>query len=983
MTPDEYRLAGDLFERLCALPESDRAAALDQACAANAGLRAQVERLMAAHCQVEDNSFLDRRAIEDAARLLTETAPALPAPGTVFGNYRLGQRIGAGGMGVVFEGLDLRLERPVAIKVLPMALPGEDSQLVQRFRNESRTTSQLNHPNIVSIFDADLAHGFYYIAMELVEGQTLRQLIDAGGGNGIALSNALKYAIQIADGLSKAHQAGVVHRDLKLSNIMVTGDGRVKILDFGVAKLTQPSTGVRDAPRTEVGMIIGTAGYMSPEQAEAKPVDARSDIFSFGAVLYEIVTGRAAFSGSTNMAVLSAVLREDPKPTGQLARGVPQELDRIVARCLRKDPARRFQHMEDVKVALVELDEELAERRRPRFRAGYVAAGMLAVALVAVAALLFARWQPLAPHAEAPPPARVVPLTAFGGSEREPALSPDGNQVAMSWDGESGNGNFDIYVKMVSGNALLRLTSNPAPEGFPAWSPDGLRIAFVRQSEPRAGVYLISPLGGPERRLTDAASGKITWSPDGQWLVVSDYDGAGGEGGSPLAGPAPGVRREGSASGFVVSATTGERHKLTVNQSLAFDTDFAFAPDGGSLAFVRWARTGAEVYWQKLTTSPAGPVASGEPIALTHDSSFIRGLAWTPDSAKVVFSSNRSGPWSLWQLATAAGGGRIQALQLSGVTGDAFHPTISRTQARLVYEQAMQDVNIWGLDLAGGGARPVRLIASTRFDSNPNVSPDGKRLAFTSDRSGAFQIWLAALDGSNPSQLTSFASPMTASPRWSPDGQMLAFDSLSGSNRDVYVARADGAGAPRRLTEGPWEDARPSWSADGRWVYFMSTRSGSRQVWKAPADGSNSPAVQVTRNGGYETQESADGKLLYYTKDATELWSVPVGGGEEVLVIPEVRLGSWVAGRKGIYFIDHTGDQPGTPKPVKLYQPGAGQVRQVALLSERVESTQMNRPRRPGSAGRRLAISPDDRWLIWSQTDVAGSDLMLADQIRW
>lgn len=987
MTPDEYKKASDLFERLYALPGPERDAALNEACAESPALRAHVERLLAAHHQVEAKSFLHRRAIDDAARLLSQTTPELPGSGTVFGNYRLGPRIGAGGMGVVFEGLDLRLERPVAIKILPMPLPGEDTQRVQRFQSESRAASVLNHPNIVSIFDAGIAHGFYYIAMELVEGRTLRQWLDDGGGKGLAVPSLLKYAIQIADGLSKAHQAGVVHRDLKPSNIMLTGEGRVKILDFGVAKRTQPSLSLRDAPRTEAGMIIGTAGYMSPEQAEGKPVDTRSDIFSFGVLLYEMITGHAAFRGETNMAILSAVLRDEPRPAGELAPGVPPELERLVSRCLHKDPARRFQQMREVKAALVELDEEIAARRRTGWRTGYsyLAGGVLAGAAVVAAALLLIPRP--APESETPLPAQVVPLTTFAGAEREPALSPDGNQVAMSWDGESGGGNFDIFVKIKTSSAPLRLTTDPASDGFPAWSPDGLRIAFVRQSEPRASVYVISALGGPERRLTGAANGKITWSPDGQWLVVSDYDEAGGDSGPPVAGPAPGVRLSGSVAGFVVSVATGERHKLTVSPSPAtFDTDFAFAPDGRSLAFVRWARTGAEVQLQKLTTSPAGPIASGAPIALTSDSSFIRGLAWTPDSTQVIFSSTRSGTWSLWQV-TAAAGGRIRPLPLAGVTGDASHPTISsRTPAQLVYEQAMQDVNIWGLDLAGsGGARPVKLIASTRFDSNPQVSPDGNKLAFTSDRSGAFQIWLSALDGSNPSQLTSFSSPMTASPRWSPDGQWLAFDSLSGSNRDVYIARADGTGSPRRLTEEPSEDARPSWSADGRWVYFMSTRSGSRQVWKAPADGSggSAAAVQVTRQGGYECQESTDGKLLYYTKDATELWSVPVDGGEEVSVIPEVRLGSWVAGKKGIYFIDHAGDKPGAPKPVKLYQPGTGQIKQIALLSERVESTQMNRPRRPGSAGRRLAISPDGRWLIWSQTDLAGSDLMLAEHIRW
>ena len=279
---------------------------------------------------------------DDAALLLSRTTRDLPLPETVIGNYRLGARIGAGGMGVVFEALDLHLQRRVAIKVLPMPLAGEDFERAERFQRESRAASLLNHPNIVSIYDADCAQGFYYIAMELVEGRTLRQLIDAGG-KGIPLPIVLKYGVQIADGLSKAHQAGVVHRDLKLSNIMVTGDGRVKILDFGLAKLMRPSTlagvqgplGTHGPPPTTAGMIVGTAGYMSPEQAEARPVDARSDIFSFGAVLYEMITGHAAFTGSTAIAVISAVLRDEPRPARELASGVPPELQRIIARCLR------------------------------------------------------------------------------------------------------------------------------------------------------------------------------------------------------------------------------------------------------------------------------------------------------------------------------------------------------------------------------------------------------------------------------------------------------------------------------------------------------------------------------------------------------------------------------------------------------------------------------------------------------------------------
>ena len=893
--------------------------------------------------------------------------------GKTLGHYLIESKLGEGSMGVVYRARDLHLDRPVAIKVLPSeAMANPDRKL--RFIQEARAASALNHPNIVHVYDIDTVDGQDFIAMEFVVGRNLDQI---AGGKVLPLADVLKYAVQIADALGKAHQAGVVHRDLKLANIMVTEDGRVKVLDFGVAKLLgirEPNDlaatlSIQNAPpQTEIGVIVGTIGYMSPEQAESKPVDARSDIFSLGSVIYELTTGRPAFTGETMISTIAAILREEPKPAGDVAAGVPPELERIIARCLRKDPDRRFQRMEDVKAALEELREELSARRRRPFRA-YLAAGVLAGAAAAVLAIrLF--WHP-APEA-APPAVSVVPLTTFAGTEREPSFSPDGSQVAFSWDGESGN-NFDIYVKLIGGGALLRLTSDSAHEGFPAWSPDGRQIAFLRQLGERPGVFLISPLGGPERKLSDAANGKIAWSPDGKFLIVCDYD-LSGENVPPPAGPAPGVRREGPVSVYVVSAANGERRKLfSAPAEAAFDTDFAFSPDGRNVAFTRWGRTGADVYVLPMTSGAAGPAAAGNPRRLTTDNRYIRGLAWTNNSARIVFSSNRTGPWTLWRV-DAKGVSAAGPEQVAGVTGDAFHPAISHPgqngPVRLAYEHAVQDVNIWRMDLTSSRVgRAVKLVASTRFDGNPQISPDGKRLVFTSDRSGFFEIWLAGADGTNPAQLTALSAPMTASPRWSPDGQRVAFDSQSGNNRDIYVTSADGGGSPRRITSEPSEEARPCWAKDGQWVYFMSTRSGLRQVWKAPAEGG--AAVQVTRGGGYECQESADGKFLYYTKGVDELWSVPVGGGAEVLVIESVKMGSWVAGKRGIYFVDFTALRPGAPKPVKLYKFSTRQITQLAALEGQADS------------GRRmLAIDPDDRWLLWSQTDAADSDLMLAENFQ-
>jgi serine/threonine protein kinase len=292
--------------------------------------------------------------------------------GRTVGHYRILEKLGSGGMGVVYKAEDTKLPRFVALKFLVGAhgmRPGEgerrsplhDPVALERFKREARAASVLNHPNICTIHDIDEAEGVHYIAMEHVEGKTLDRLI---ARHGLRVNEALKYAVQMAAALAKAHSAGIVHRDLKPTNVMVTDDGLVKVLDFGLAKLTEAAptgdaeTAVRLEPTTEEGTIVGTVGYMSPEQAEGKPVDARSDIFSFGSVLYEMLSGQRAFQGESKASTIAAILREEPKPLSQIVEGLPREVERVIKRCLRKDPAHRFQHMDDLKVALEELKEE-------------------------------------------------------------------------------------------------------------------------------------------------------------------------------------------------------------------------------------------------------------------------------------------------------------------------------------------------------------------------------------------------------------------------------------------------------------------------------------------------------------------------------------------------------------------------------------------------------------------------------------------------
>jgi len=419
--------------------------------------------------------------------------------GRTVSHYRILEKLGGGGMGVVYKAEDTRLHRNIALKFLPENV-AEDSQALARFQREAQAASALNHPNICTIYDVGEQDGKAFIAMEYVAGKTLDKWI---GRKGLRLSEALKYAIQIADALATAHADGIVHRDLKPSNLMVSDSGVVKVLDFGLAKLIEKTYGGLDetetlripASGTEEGTIVGTIHYMSPEQAEGKKVDARSDIFSFGSVMYEMVTGERAFRADSKLSTLSAILKDEPRPMSSLMSDVPRDLEKVILRCLRKDPARRFQHMDDLKVALLDLKDESESGKlsgvaeaggRARSKSLLVWAAGLTVLVLIAAGGLWLRFFHRAANSGTPP--RIVPLTSHAGIECCPSFSADGNQVAFVWNGPKQD-NFDIYITLIGTENAVRLTTDPAADGSPAWSPDGRYIAFLRVvSESKLGV---------------------------------------------------------------------------------------------------------------------------------------------------------------------------------------------------------------------------------------------------------------------------------------------------------------------------------------------------------------------------------------------------------------------------------------------------------------------------------------------------------------
>ncbi len=865
-------------------------------------------------------------------------------------HYKVIEKLGEGGMGVVYKARDTHLDRFVAIKVLPPEKVSDPTRKA-RFIQEAKAASALNHPNIITVHDISSENGIDFMVMEYVDGKTLDQLIPR---KGMRLNEALKVAIQIADALARAHAAGIIHRDLKPANIMVDAHGQVKVLDFGLAKLTEQgdpaeASTATAAVKTEEGAIAGTAAYMSPEQAEGKPLDARSDIFSFGAVLYEMLTGGRAFQGDSKVSTLAAILHHEPP---ELGAEIPADLKKIVARCLRKDSAKRFQHVGDIRMEIDEMREEsesgrLAAPAASHSRRWSVWISALAALLLAVAGWF--GWQRL--NAPAQPP-RLVTLTAYPGIEQYPAISPDGRQVAFSWNGEKQD-NEDIYIQLVGSAAPpLRLTSDPAPDRAPVWSPDGAQIAFVRHQEGRAAVYVSPALGGRERKVTDfrplprlysLMTPTISWSPDGKWLAV------------------PQVWSGQTSSILLVPLENGES-RILISKPVAEGRFYwpAFSPKGDYLAYsLRQGSRECDVYLLELDR---GYVPKGQPRRLTHHGAVIEGIAWTPEGKSLIFTAIPAlgAGYHLWRL-PVSGAAEPERLEL---TGDrAAHPALSKTGNRLIYARSEYESDVWKLE---AGSPPQRFISSTRFDWEPEFSPDGKRIAFVTDRAGgAPELWVADRDGTNLARLAKGTGGLLGYPRWSPDGKWIAFHAHEVSAPwDIFAIDSAG-GQPRRLTSDPSADQRPSWSWDGKWVYFCSDRSGRNEVYRIPAAGGD--PVQVTHGGGASPIESRDGKTLYFERGGM-LVALKLASGEERVALESYVYGGWFVLDDGIYHVVRRGGWDALGFEIRFLNFATGK-------DDLLHRSELQ-------FGLGLTVTPDRKTIVFTAGRGQFSDLMLVENFR-
>jgi eukaryotic-like serine/threonine-protein kinase len=905
-------------------------------------------------------------------------------PGDTISHYKLLGRLGSGGMGVVYEAEDLKLERRVALKFLPEEF-SRDAIAVERFQREARAASSLNHPGIYTIHEIDEQDGRWFIATELLEGQTLADRIAVGP---ISLEKLLDIAIPIADALDAAHSRGIVHRDIKPDNIFLSARNLPKIMDFGLAKMssrpwrvaegataggaTSSVSTLSDALLTSPGSTLGTVAYMSPEQARGEELDGRSDLFSFGAVLYEAATGNRAFPGATPALVFEAILNRQPDPIKLKPRELGEELDWVIEKALEKDREFRYQTAAEMRGDLkriqrlpsgrvlasrVEVEKEepkgakgqATPRRSKASKRIGIAAGAVALVLAVAGAFYLSRRS----LSSSVSPMRLSPLVGLHGLKGDPVFSPDGNQVAFVWDGGVPGAVLNLYIKLVGAGTPLRLTDGASDTRSPAWSPDGRFLAFERRDGPDAGIFTVPALGGAEKKITGLLSEErysslpgdgLDWSPTEDWIVYADANSQG----VPM-------------SLYEVSPTTGEKKLLSqtpVPDSSGGDSMPRYSLDGSQIAFVRApARSIEDVYVM--------PASGGQAKQITFDRARIDGLSWSADGKSIVFATGRTGGSSIWRVPAKGGVEQDEGLRTEEYIAGL---DISARGDRLAYATHSFDTNIWRMDLDDAGTKGsnlTALIESSRIDWSPAYSGDGGKIAFVSSRSGSFEVWVSNGDGSDPQQLTNLDDATADSPTWSPDGKFIAFAMTANGSSQIEIIGAEG-GATESLTTGSDENYSPSWSVDGEWIFFVSDRNGRREIFRIPAKGGQ--AEQLSQNGGTWPAVSPDGKYVYFRRPAaTKILRIPTSGGneEEVFSLPTpTRL--WAPGRDKVYFVDRSADRT----ELKVFDLKTRETKTVATLKSSL----------PGAQG--ISLSPDGRRLLFDQVDHLNSDILMIDGFR-
>ena len=899
----------EIFDATLERPPESRLSFLRECCGNDAALAAEVQSLLVAYEKTDP--LFERPAIQTLPEsALKSVAGARDEPSRVLrrgdrlGVYEVTGFVAAGGMGEVYRARDTTLGRDVAIKVLPDVFLN-DAERCARFEREARLLAALNHPNIAIVYGVvDTAEGsrpLRGLVMELVEGETLAERLARSEkvGIGLPVREALSIARQIADALEAAHDQGIIHRDLKPGNIKVTSKGIVKVLDFGLAKMAAHtslhvtwSTDSARAEPTEIGVLVGTLPYMSPEQARGMAVDALTDVWAFGCLLYELLTGCSPFASATASDTIARILEREPDWSA-LPRETPDSIGDLLRRSLTKNPEERIANMAVVRNIIAEslaaqFDGETAARSRVRLPTRFRAVWALASITAFAAGYAAYRFLPVRPTS-VPRLTNPMQITAAVGLEDYPTWSPDGRTVAYE---SIQTGNWDIWVSQPGGDpAVNRTAESQGDDRYPSWSPDGRRIAFW-SSRDGGGYFVMPAVGGPANQIaatpgtTAPYHGAAAWSVDGTELAYVHYES---------------ISTRFEASLEIVSLATRETRRLPLPGLQEARLDLRWSPNGRLMAYIDAAQPTAETTQLRVLR-----LSDGRSVNVTDERYKVRSPQWASDGRSMFFLSNRIGAADVWwQPVDQNGNPEGQPQQItSGL--EVLHADLLSTGTKLAYSKGRWVSNVWRAPIHGD--RPAtwadaeQITFEEAFIEMVDVSRDGQRILFSSDRSGNQDLWSMPFGG-EAIRLTSDPAPEWG-PALSPDHRQVAFFSSRTGDREIWVMPAEG-GPARQLTSSRGLDAGTGWSPDGSEIAFRSERLGSSDVWVMKADGSNPHVLAPDPAGDYSPDFSPDGRWLAFWSNrggAHQIWRVPWAGGAPEPLTPGFGPPTWSRDGTEVFF---------------------------------------------------------------------------------
>ncbi len=848
MNSERFKKIKELLLEVADLPEDERITHLDRACGDDLELRKEIEAYLA-HDDDRHDILRPVEPIPESFGDLIQEESIDRMIGKQISHYRILEKIGQGGMGVVYRAEDTRLQRTVALKFLPQEYRS-NPDIKTRFVKEAKTAAALNHPNICTVYEIGESGDQTFIAMAFVDGESIREVISRGP---LKLNDVLHIAIQAGEGIRTAHDQGIVHRDIKPSNIMMTGNGQVVIMDFGIAR------SIEQTRITKTGMAVGTVAYMSPEQARGEEVNRRTDIWSMGVSIYEMITGITPFQRENDQAAIFAIQHEEPEPPTALRSRVPMELERIVLKCLEKDPDYRYQTADDLVADLRRLEDTLTTSTVPYRTTGrqipiprrkwpvWVKVVSLLVLIVTVGIFtpryLEIRDQPLQIR-------QSIQVTSAISWEGEPDISPDGGRIAFT---SNRSGNLDIYLIDSHGGQPLQITDNPTSDHSPSWYPDGSSIVFVSDRTGIASIWKTGQLGGDPILLLPNADQPAV-SPDGSRLAFTRVNDEG-------------YQRIGVAPLSDLSEArilTGEEDGLWNHRSPAW------SPDGKEICYAA-----QENLWSVT-------LKDGHTRPITTDGNYHLHPAWSPDGRHLFFSSEREGTLALWSVSARGG----EPKRLTTGSGSEGHPSISANGSYLAYATEFVDHDIALLDTRTGREWKV---AGPKYESMPTFLPDKSGLVFVSDRQDSrVELWFQPIspdgDQAAPRRLTDH--PGTSShPAISPDGRWVAYYRILEEQRDIWTVSMSG-GPSNQLTTHEAPDYHPTWSPDGSRIAFVSDRSGQPQIWTVEIDNGKRAGDPTQLTGGdlkpLTPAWSPDGSQIAfvgYRGSDFDVWSIPVDSG--------------------------------------------------------------------------------------------------------